>query len=217
MTKTTSIGRPRANGRTLAALLGLGALSLSTGCATMVPLTHEMRHDHDLGKEELAGLQYYTSHDITLRREITKDGRRIHGHRLVLTSGKTVEEVVIPAGTPGVAVGVEADRLAISFEPGTSLVFSIADAEPLDGPVAFAQPAPNPFPGESDDDDALPFSSSRSFGGSYFLGVSPSNGVRFNGRVYDAVEETLKAHLLIDSESLDDVVESRTVLGGRTL
>jgi len=207
------------NKTTLGWLLGLGMLTLSTGCASMVPLTHEMRDAHDLGKEELGGLQYYTSHDITLRREITKDGRQIHGHRLVLTSGKTVEEIVIPAGTPGVAVRIARDQLAVSFEPGTSLVFSIAEAQSLEehGPVAFAQPAPNPFPGEHEEDEAHPFSHGSGFGGSYFVNVSTSNAVRFNGRVYEAVEETLKAHLLIDSESLDDVVENRTVLSGRTL
>lgn len=214
----TTSGRPSAKSRTLRALFGLslGVLALQTGCASMVPLTHEMRAAHDLGKDELGGLQYYTSHDITLRREIQKDARQIHGHRLVLTSGKTVEEIVIPAGTPGVAVGIERDQLAISFEPGTSLVFAIGDAQPPGEPVAFAQPAPNPFPGERDD-DALPFSPGGGFGGSYFISASSSNAVRFNGRLYEAVEETLKAHLLIDSESLDDVVESRTVLGGRTL
>jgi hypothetical protein len=200
--------------------LGLSALGGSTGCASLVPLTHEMRVEHDLGAEELRGLQYYTSHDIVLRRELTRDGRAISGHRLLLTSGKSVEEVVIPAGTPGVAVDIGADHLGISFEPGSSIDFAIGDARPreLSEPVAFQAHQPNPFPGEDDERDREPFDfGSSSFGGSYFVSVSSNNLVRFNGQLYEAVEETLRAHLLIDADTFDEVVEEKTVLGGRKL
>jgi hypothetical protein len=41
--------------------------------------------------------------------------------------------------------------------------------------------------------------------------------VPFQGQLFEALEDSYRAHLLIDADKLDDVVENRTVLPGRTL
>jgi len=41
--------------------------------------------------------------------------------------------------------------------------------------------------------------------------------VTFRSKLFEAVEDSYRAHLMIDAEALEDVVESHSVLGGRTL
>src|SRR5690242_15300080 len=117
----------------LAAALTLGAVGALTGChPQLVPLTQEIREQNRLTDGELKNLQYYVSHTITLRRELESGGRQVTGnHKLVVVAGKTIEEVVIEARTPGICVGTEANRLMISFEQGTSLPFMPASARSL--------------------------------------------------------------------------------------
>ena len=54
--------------------------------------------------------------------------------------------------------------------------------------------------------------------GEYFL--RPDDGaafVQFGGKQWEGLGETFHAHLMIDSELLDEVTERSTVLSGRTL
>ncbi len=230
------------------ASLALVALSALTGCRSLVPFTHEVRTEHGLADDEVKNLQFYASHGITLRREIESGGRKVTpGHKLLLISGKQIEEVVIPAKTPGVAVKVGPRALAVSFEPGTSLVFTIkgsrlamddsrflrpiafdpshpshpshpSPASPLERSVVnllgqqFAQ-APNPFPGNNDPlvpstlagDDAS---------GNYWLDTDSAGRVSFGGKLWNSEEDTMQAHLLIDSDLLEEVDKKRNVLHG---
>jgi len=201
----------------------LAVAGILSGCATTrVPFTHEIRAQYKLTDDEVRNLQFYASDTIKLRRELSATDRQVTGgHRLVLTSGKVIEEVVIPKETPGVAVALSRDTIAVSFDLGSQLEFALRTGEivtppPLEPDRRFAQP-PNPFPGES--------GSERSHApelegllGKYFLRFQAGTSlVPFQGQLFEALEESYKAHLLIDADKLDDVVENRTVLPGRTL
>jgi hypothetical protein len=197
------------------------ALSALAGCGSFKPFTHETRVAHSLGTSELKNLQFYVSDTITLRRELTSDSRSVSGsHKLLLVSGKTIEEVVIPAKTPGVVVSVEDGALAVSFEPGSSLRFEAAgeapvthDPNPFPG---FASPpdGPDPFPGH--DRDAARVRLER-FGGVYFLSLANGGRVTYQGASFEVHTSGKQAHLVIDSESLEKVVKSKKVLPGMRL
>jgi len=199
----------------LAATLALGA---ATGCRpALVPLTEEIRDQNRLSEAELKNLQYYVSHTITLRRELESGGRQVTGnHKLVVVAGKTIEEVVIEARTPGICVSVDAHRLNISFEQGTMLQFAPAAARTSPAAAGFASPPDvDPFPGNRPQKpeprmDGL-------WSGSYMLWVQPNGTVPFMGKSFDAVDETSNATLLIDAESLEQVVKQRKVLPGLRL
>src|SRR5690242_7391420 len=105
---------------TVAATLALCAAT--TGCRpSLVPPTQEIRDQNHLTDAELKNLQYYVSNTITLHRELESGGRQITGnHKLVVIAGKTIEEVVIEARTPGICVALNDHKLSISFEQGTS-------------------------------------------------------------------------------------------------
>ena len=98
----------------------------ATGCSSFVPFTYELRAQHHLTDDEVKNLQFYTSHQITPRREVQSEDREITpGHKLRLVSGKSVDEVVIPAKTPGVALRVSKRAISVSFVDGTSLDFVV--------------------------------------------------------------------------------------------
>jgi hypothetical protein len=210
-----------------AAVLGI----LSTGCSTMVPFTQELRTANNLTNDDVKNLQFYTSHKITMRREVESGGSQVTGnHKLVVVSGKTIEEVVVEEKTPGVAVTVGDRTISISFEPGTSITFAAA-AEPGSFSTDSAPPPPPPTPTFAEPPDAFPgnsggapkspspepFPSLRGGSGSYWISVNPDGLVPFQGRSFTAVSDSLKAHLLIDAQALEEVVKSRKVLPGMRL
>ncbi len=197
------------------------ALVFATGCASFQPFTQELRNEHRLTGDDLRNLQFYNSHTITLRRELARGDRQVTGgHKLLVIAGKQIEEVVIEAQTPGVLVGAGGTTLRVSFEEGTFLEFTVRGPEPLRDPIApggFAEP-PDPFPGNRGPEPAPPpepdfFAGS----GNYWLLPFDSAQITFQGKVYDAIEDSQLAHLVISTESLESVEEERTVLKGRKL
>jgi hypothetical protein len=199
--------------------LGCSLLApLLTGCAsTLVPFTQEMRERHGLTDDDMTQLQYYVSNDVKLRREAHTVGRDISEGNLKLREGRTIEEVVIAEATPGVAVAIDGGSITISFEEGSELVFAIrgGEAMPLRAEPSspFAE-APNPFP---EDEVARAPEPLDQLLGNYWLDADSDSMVQFRGRTWNGMEDTFRAHLMIDAESLEEVVETRSVLGGRKL
>lgn len=194
---------------------------LVTGCgAGLVPFTHELREQNRLTDDEIRNLQFYVSHKITMRRELESGGRQVTGsHKLLLTSGKSIEEVVVEEKTPGIALAVKGPVITISFDPGTSMDFVIEGARgtsvPEPAPAA-SRGGPDPFPGnnarppELMPERGVP----QSLSGNYWLWVEPAGQVTFQGKVFEAIDDSNQAHLLIDADTLKEVVKNHKVLPG---
>ncbi len=203
--------------RLFACFLLAPAAVMSLGCAArQVPLTAELRTEHRLGDEDVRRLQLYVSDDVKLRREVETRGRAIHDGSLRLLAGKNIDEVTIGRRTPCVATAVSADSITVSFDEGSTLTFSLQGREPvrLSEPLhvepRFAEPPggrPKPF--ELVD-------ASSGLEGNYWL-VGSNGAVEFRGLRWDAVGESIHAHLMVDAEQLDEVEESHTTLHGRRL
>ncbi|WP_437744413.1 DNA-directed RNA polymerase [Sorangium sp. So ce302] len=211
---------------TASAPLFLALLSLLLlGCGPrLVPFTHELRVQRDLSDSDVKNLQFYVSHPIALRRELTAESSQVtSSHKLLLVSGKVIEEVVVEERTPGVVVAARGGALSVSFEPGASLTFSAGPelfapappAPPAPSFPGFATP-PDPFPGNAEPLLASPSASGDGSGpgGNYWLAAGPGREIRYQGKVFSAIEDSLRAHLLIDADALEEVVERRTVLPG---
>jgi hypothetical protein len=203
-----------------AAAMAASLLFFASGCGGgLIAFTHELREQQGLTNEELKNLQWYVSHRITLRRELESGGRQVTGsHKLLVVSGKNIEEVVIEEHTPGIALNVTEGTITVSFEQGSSLDFS-AQSGRLSSPEPqrdFAQ-APDPFPGNNPDKPPAPAVASGLFSGNYFMVIEPGGRVKFQTRDFEAVEESFQAHLMIDSDTLDEVVKNRKVLKGLRL
>ncbi|CAN91087.1 DNA-directed RNA polymerase [Sorangium cellulosum So ce56] len=203
--------------------LFLALLSLLLlGCGPrLVPFTHELRVQRDLSDSDVKNLQFYVSHPIALRRELTAESSQVtSSHKLLLVSGKVIEEVVVEERTPGVVVAARGGALSVSFEPGASLTFSAGPerfepAPPAPSFPGFATP-PDPFPGNAEPLLASPSAAGDGSGpgGNYWLAAGPGREIRYQGKVFSAIEDSLRAHLLIDADALEEVVERRTVLPG---
>ena len=169
------------------------ALTLSgTGCAPQrVAFTQGIRTQYALGSEELKNLQYYVSADITLQRDFRREeGEISKGHKLVTKEGGLLEEVVIPAGTPGIATEVGETSLAVSFEPGSSLIFGSP-------------------PTDRDPERKYRLSAKR--------WTDYYGEVLYDGKIFYAVEGSNRAYLEVGVESLDAVEKKKKVLPGMTL
>ncbi|NUQ75839.1 MAG: DNA-directed RNA polymerase [Polyangiaceae bacterium] len=201
------------------AALAASTLFFASGCGGgLIPFTHELREQQGLTNEELKNLQWYVSHRITLRRQLESGGRQVTGtHKLLVVSGKTIEEVVIEQHTPGIAVNVTDGSITVSFEQGSSLDFSAQSGRLSPEPQRSFAEAPEPFPGNNPDRPSTPAVATGLFSGNYFLVVEPGGKVRFQTRDFEAVEDSFQAHLMIDSDTLDEVVENRKVLKGLRL
>ncbi len=194
--------------------------ALLTGCSSLVPFTHEIRTQHDLSNEDVTALQFYVSRTVKLRREVRSVGRQIENGNLRVVSGKIIEEIELEEHTPGVAVEVGATAIEVSFSESSSLLFSLRTGEPLplrqEPPSlgSFAEP-PNPFPGDRPHHHDHRTLLSPELAGNYWLDSDGDAQVEFEGRMWEAVEGSYGCYLMIDSESLEEVIESETVLGGR--
>ena len=175
------------------ALLVVVAGSLSfAGCAPQrVAFTQGIRTHYDLGSEELKNLQYYVSGDITLQRDFRREeGEISKSHKLVTKEGGLVEQVVIHTGTPGIATEVGETYLAVSFEPGGSLMFG--------------------SPRTDRDPDRKYKLSAKRWAEDY-------GEIIYDGKTFHAVEGSGRAFLEVGAESLDAVEKKRKVLPGMTL
>ncbi len=201
----------------------LGALliaALLMGCGSnMVPFSHELRRQNQLTDDDVRQLQFYVSHEVRLRRDATRTGRHIEGGRLKMLRGKQVEEVVVRDATPGIALNVSADAIEVSFQRGSSLLFRLHGddwplvTQPLRKEKARFATSPDPFPEVT---KRAPEPEIAGFG-SYFLKTSGDRQVAFQGKLWEAVSESFNAHLMIDAEALEEVVETHDVLEGRKL
>jgi hypothetical protein len=204
----------------LSSLVAAAALAVFTaGCHGFIDFTHELRDQHSLTRDELKNLQYYTSSTITLRRELESGGKQITGnHKLLLVAGKTIEEVVIDAKTPGIALAISDHSITVSFDQGTSLEFVASGSGGNRPTEPYASP-PDPFPGnnparrEREPEPVL----LQGYFGPYALAVGSNGQVVFQGKVFEAVGDSLKAHLMIGGESFEEVVKQNKTLPGMRL
>ena len=71
----------------------------SCGSSQLLPFTQEFRKENRLTPHELKSLQFYTSHDIILRRGSRQTKKSEHTGMLKINDSKLIEEIIIPAGT----------------------------------------------------------------------------------------------------------------------
>jgi hypothetical protein len=105
-------------------LLALGLLTV-IGCASQrIAFLHDYRAPGRLSAKEIEGLQFFVSQEIVLRREVdTSDHQVTADHQYRFVDGRLMEEIRVPALTPGLVVKVEAQRLLVSFEEEGVLPF----------------------------------------------------------------------------------------------
>lgn len=180
----------------LAVTIGLTACASTSG-VNRLAFGEYLRDGYQLSDRELRALQYYVSDDIHLRRIVESGNRSIGRGILLERNARVVDEILIEAGTPGIAVGVGNDWVAVSFEPGSYLYFSSRN----DGVHVVGDPG---RPGDL-----------------YYLWATDwmqgTGVVYINGVPYEAQPENAYAHLQVERKALARSEARDRVQPGRKL
>ena len=81
--------------------------------------SEKLYEDGDWSEKELKDIQFYTSDNIVLQRQIKSGQSKIVDGEIKIVNGRKVEEIIIRKGTPGVFVKKTNEKdMAISFESG---------------------------------------------------------------------------------------------------
>ena len=126
----------------------VSALLLFSGCGRPV-FTDLVRQRYALTAVDLRRIQFFTSDEIVLSRELDDQEKSVSGNELAIRGGVRIEEVVIPSRTPCVAVRVEGNFVLVSFapnQPDRSLWFGLRHTDgdaPTDGRPYVLMPLSN--------------------------------------------------------------------------
>ncbi len=95
----------------------VASILLSSCSAKLTPFTQDLYDKHRWSDSELKKIQFYLSEDVILLRQMTSGESHITAGKIRIENGRRIEEVRIPAGTPGVLLFKPREkRFAVSFE-----------------------------------------------------------------------------------------------------
>lgn len=89
-----------------------------SSCSTKVFYTKQIRNNLIENQLKESEVQYYNSGKILLQRNLSYAETQIARGQIKYEDGQYIEEIVIPKGTPGVAIEQGKDFIDVSFEPG---------------------------------------------------------------------------------------------------
>lgn len=105
----------------------LWAVFMCVASCTHAPFTQLLKETHRLGADELTRIQYYLSDTVTMTQEVGDIAANVtENHGIEVLEETNLEKIVIKGRTPGVAVKVGPQTLAVSFEPDRYIYFGVA-------------------------------------------------------------------------------------------
>ena len=179
-------------------LIASTALLLSSCSLNRMYFTVASKQEIEKAGVDLTQVQFYNSEEIVLSRQISKEEIKVAEGKVRVENGRNIEEIIIPANTPGICELNDEKTLKVSFETG--------DGRSI------------PFLVERKNDIVV--------AGSYFkIGAKEwgrtSRGLRvgkldYAGQVYNLVRGA-DARLMIDKAVLNRVERKTRVAKGRKL
>lgn len=97
----------------IAAILTLSSCSLNR-----LYFTVDTKMEIEKAGVELTQVQFYNSEEIILARQISKEELKVAEGKVRIENGKNIEEIIIPANTPGVCELYDEKTLKVSFDKG---------------------------------------------------------------------------------------------------
>lgn len=85
-----------------------------------VPFTHDLKQRLEKENIDLKQVQFYIDQKLILSRNLGDQKAEVTSGVVKLENGKYINEVIVPAFTPGVCDTMISDRLMISFEKGNN-------------------------------------------------------------------------------------------------
>ncbi len=81
-----------------------------------VPFTKELRQRIENNNLDIKKIQFFVDQQLIMRRTLGTEKADVKSGELLFEKGQYINEVVIPAFTPGVLESINGDRMKISFE-----------------------------------------------------------------------------------------------------
>jgi len=108
--------------------LSLAAMSFLFSCGSSkklsrngyVPFTRDLKLKLEKDNIDLKQVQFYVDQKLILSRNLGDQKVEVSSGVVKLENGKFINEVIVPAFTPGVCEGTESDKLMVSFEKGNN-------------------------------------------------------------------------------------------------
>ena len=104
---------------TMKKLLFLSAIVLLSSCSiNRMYLTVSTKLEIEKAGIDIKKVQFYNSEEIVLARQLSKEELKVAEGKVRIENGKSIEEIVIPANTPGVCELNDEKTLKVSFDTG---------------------------------------------------------------------------------------------------
>lgn len=88
-----------------------------SSCKNLVPYTDSLRKQNGWTDDDIKRIQFYTSRDVVLQRQLSTGETAIEGGKIRIKNGKQVEEIIIQRGTPGIVTTIpNSAKMLVSFE-----------------------------------------------------------------------------------------------------
>lgn len=101
------------------------SLFILPSCKNLVPYTDALRKQNNWSDAEIQRIQFYTSEEIVLYRELVSGSTQIVSGKIKKMNGREIEEIVIKRNTPGVVTEIPKEgKMYVSFEIGDSYYLS---------------------------------------------------------------------------------------------
>jgi hypothetical protein len=85
-----------------------------------VPFTRDLKLKLEKDNIDLKQVQFYVDQKLILSRNLGDQKVEVHSGVVKLENGKYINEVIVPAFTPGICESTENDKLMVSFEKGNN-------------------------------------------------------------------------------------------------
>ena len=100
-------------------LLLLLAVALLSSCSlNRMYLTVATKQDIEKAGVDIKQVQFYNSEEIVLARQLSKGELKVAEGKVRIENGKSIEEIIIPANTPGICELNDEKTLKVSFDTG---------------------------------------------------------------------------------------------------
>ena len=104
----------------LASMLFLFSCSSSRKAGSFVPFTSNLKQRLEKDNIDLRQVQFYVDQKLILSRNLGDQKLMVHSGVVKMESGKYINEVIVPAFTPGICDTTANDKLMVSFEKGNN-------------------------------------------------------------------------------------------------
>ena len=100
-------------------LLILCSVALLSSCSmNRMLLTVDTKQEIEKAGIDIKQVQFYNSEEIVLSRELRNGELKVAEGKVRIENGKSIEEIIIPANTPGICEMNDEKTLKVSFDTG---------------------------------------------------------------------------------------------------